>query len=132
MLANPTKGVESAETAQIHRAGENSVLASLANAASSALSQLLTWCAQWAGVQEPATVRLNTDFMPAGMTAQELQALVAAWQASAISFDTLHDNLSRGEISTRTVDEERDLIEAEGPALGDLPVTPPIDNANGE
>jgi hypothetical protein len=134
MLANPTRGIESAETAQIHRAGENSVLASISNSASSALSQVLTWCAMWAGVQEPVKVRLNTDFMPAGMTAQELQALVAAWQSSAISFDTLHDNLSRGEISTRTAEEERDLIDAEGPPLGALtePGLQPEDNAKGE
>lgn len=121
MLATEKKQVEAAETAAIHRAGENSVLASLANAASAALSKAFTWCAQWAKVAEAVRIELNTDYLPSGMTAQDLNALVSAWQTGAISHETLYDNLRRGEIAQQGVDftEEKTRIETEGPNLGD-------------
>jgi hypothetical protein len=120
MLAAEKRQAEAAETAAIHRSGESSVLASLAIAAGTAISRAATWCALWDGVTEPARVQLNTDYLPAGMTAQELAELVKAWQASAISWDTLHDNLQRGEIARQGVsaEEEKAAIEAEGPKLG--------------
>jgi hypothetical protein len=120
MLASEKRAVEAAETAAIHRSGENSVLASLANAAGAAISKALSWCAQWAGVAEPVRVELNTDYLPAGMTAQELTALVNAWQHGAVSHETLYDNLKRGEIAQQDIDfeTEKDRIELEGPKLG--------------
>jgi hypothetical protein len=120
MLAAEKRAAEAAETAAIHRAGENSVLGSLANAASAAISKALNWCLQWAGVQAEAKVELNTDYLPTGLSAQEVTALVAAWQAGAISHRTLHDNLLRGEVARQGVDfdEEKSEIESEGPKLG--------------
>lgn len=120
MLASEKRAAEAAETAAIHRSGENSVLASLANAASAALTKALTWCAQWAGVQKPAAVELNTDFLPTGMSAQEMGELVKAWQGGAISHETLYDNLKRGEIAQQGVTFEQEVgkIQGEGPKLG--------------
>lgn len=121
MLAAEKRQVEAAETAAIHRAGESSVLASLANAASALITQALQWQAMFARAEgAQAKVTLNTDYLPSGMTAQELTALVQAWQGGAISRDTLLDNLQRGEIlpTGRTIEEEKAAIEADGPALG--------------
>lgn len=120
MLAAEKRQAETAETAAIHRSGENSVLASLANAAGQALSKALTWCALFDGLTEEAKAELNTDYLPSGMTAQELTALVAAWQGGAISHLTLLDNLARGEIARQGVkpEEEIEQIQKEGPALG--------------
>jgi hypothetical protein len=123
MLANEKRQAEAAETAAIHRSGENSVLASLANAASSAIARGLNWCAGWEGAGDASVVvELNTDYLPAGMTAQELSELVKAWQAQAISHETLYDNLQRGEIARQGVpfEEEKTAIETEGPALGTM------------
>lgn len=122
MLASQQRGVEAAETAAIHRSAENSVLASLANAAGGALTTALTWCVLWTGSQEPARVPLNTDYLPTGLSAQELTALVAAWQSRAISHETLYDNLQRGEIAQQGVafDSELGRIDAQGPALGSI------------
>lgn len=120
MLANEKRQVEAAETAAIHRAGESSVLASLANAASALITQALKWQAAFARAESAeVAVTLNTDYMPAGMTAQDMTALVQAWQSGAISKDTLLDNLQRGEIlpQGRTIEEEKALIDAD-PALG--------------
>jgi hypothetical protein len=131
MLANEKRQVEAAETAAIHRSGENSVLSSLANAASSALTRALEWCAMWAGVAAEPKVELNTDYLPTGMTAQELTALVGAWQAGGISHLTLLDNLGRGELTRQGVTPEEEIaaIEEEGPKLGLVgdPLTDPTD-----
>lgn len=122
MLAAEKRQVEAAETAAIHRAGESSVLASLAIAAGAALSRVLTWCATWEGATEAPLVKLNTDYMPSGLSAQELSELVKSWQAGAISHETLYDNLARGEVARQGVDfeTEKSAIEEEGPALGTM------------
>lgn len=122
MLAAEKRQAETAETAAIHRSGENSVLASLANAAGQALTKALEWCSLYDGLTAEAKVELNTDYLPSGMTAQELTALVAAWQGGAISHLTLLDNLARGEIARQGVTPEKEIeqIQAEGPALGTM------------
>ena len=72
--------------------GENSVLAAMANLVSAQLSKMLSFMALWAGSQQVVTVTLNTDFNPSGLTAQELTALVAAYQGGAISEQVLFEN----------------------------------------
>jgi hypothetical protein len=51
-----------------------------------------------------------------GMTAQELTAVVKAWQAGAISRDTMLHLFRKGEVvpEGRTEEEEEELIEGEG------------------
>jgi hypothetical protein len=128
MLASEKRAAEAAETAAIHRSGENSVLASLANAASGAISRALTWCAEWEGAAGKVVLELNTDYLPTGMSPQEISELVKAWQAGAISHATLYDNLARGEVTRQGVkfEEEKTEIEAEGPKLGTM-----VDGAGG-
>ncbi|HEY0915883.1 MAG TPA: DUF4055 domain-containing protein [Solimonas sp.] len=120
MLASEKRAAEAAETASIHRAGENSVLASLANAAGAAISKALTWAAEWAAAAGEAKVVLNTDFLPGGLSAQEIDSLVKAWQGGAISHETLYDNLQRGEIAQQGVSfaDETERIASEPPKLG--------------
>jgi hypothetical protein len=43
-------------------------------------------------------VELNTDFSTKGLSALEIQAIVATWQANAISRDTMTDLFRRGEV----------------------------------
>ena len=73
ILAQEKKMVESAETASIHRAGESSVLASIANAISTVLTRLLEITRDWQGLNQNDEVKieLNTDYVPTKMTAQE-------------------------------------------------------------
>lgn len=44
-----------------------------------------------AGTNEQVLVELNTDFSTKGLSAQEIQAIVAAWQAGALSRETMTD-----------------------------------------
>lgn len=112
MLAPEQKGVESAQTASIHRAGENSVLASISQSISISLTHVLEWLHDWSNVAGDVKIELNRDFMPASMTAHDLAELVKAWQAGALSFDTLFSNLQAGDIIApdRSVDDEKELI----------------------
>ena len=50
-------------------------------------------------------LQLNTDFSAKGMASQELQAVVAAWQAGAISRDTMFELFRRGEDAAGGADE---------------------------
>jgi hypothetical protein len=57
-------------------------------------------------------IKLNTDFGLAGMSSQDLQAVVAAWQSRAISQDTMLELFRQGEIlpDGRSNEDERALI----------------------
>lgn len=122
MLAPEKRQVEAAETANIHRMGENSVLSSIAQSVSSGLTKAMEWAALWMGLNETeVSVELNRDFMPAPMTPQALESLMKAWQAGGISKRTLFENLQKGEVisAERSFDDEEAEIETEG-GLGDL------------
>lgn len=122
LLVAEKRAAETAETAAIHRSGENSVLASLAIAASMAITQSINWALEWAGLTPDAKVELNTDYLVSGLTAGDLTALVATWQAGGIAKSTLYDNLQRGEIARQNVsfEDEEAEIALEGPPLGVL------------
>ncbi len=67
---------------------------------------------------------LNTDFDAATLGAQELTALVAAWQQGAISRDTRLHNLRAGELlpPACTNEQETEWIGQEPPHVGPLAV----------
>lgn len=106
IIAGEKKAAEAADTANIHRAGESSVLASIAIGASQALTKVLTIMADWAQITGTVKVELNTDFVPATMDAQTLAALVAAWMQGAISWETLFWNLKQGEVVQDSITPE--------------------------
>jgi hypothetical protein len=58
-------------------------------------------------------VKLNTDFGIAGMSSQDLQAVVGVWQSGAISRDKMFELFRSGKIlpDGRTNQDERTLIE---------------------
>jgi Domain of unknown function (DUF4055) len=123
MLEALKKGVESAETAGIHRVGEQSMLAATAQTMSIALTTAMQWFVAWAGAKGDASIDLNRDYFPAAMTPDQLTALVKAWQQGAISFDTLFWNLKGGEIvaTDATVEDERAAIDSAPPLLLAVP-----------
>jgi len=97
ILAPERRAVESAESALIHREGETSVLANIANIVSDALS----WCAniliRWAGIQTgDVRISLNTDYTPNNIDAQTLTAIVNSWMSGALGMRDVFYNLKRG------------------------------------
>jgi hypothetical protein len=79
---------------------------------------------------------LNTDFSTKGLASQDIQAIVAAWQAGAISRDTMTDLFRRGEVlpEGRSLEEEerliaKDAVEERRLRLDSPAPTPPQTNA---
>ena len=121
MLSPDKKTAETAETAQIHRLGENSVLASLSQSISASLEKALEIFNMWLGAEGDIVYQLNKDFIAISMTAGKLKELVAAWQAGSMAYADLLENLKKGEIinEERTEEEIRSEIETSSPFKGE-------------
>jgi hypothetical protein len=114
---------ESAEALEIRQGGEASILGDLANSSSSSLTDVMRWVYWWHTVipdrsdvdEGTVCVKLNTDFETAHLNGHDLAALVSAWQAGAISRDTLLHNLRQGEILPlgRSAEQELELVRRE-------------------
>jgi len=116
---------------------EDSALSAIATSVSESLTQVLHWIFWWNSTEvspygltkAEVTVKLNTDFGMAGMSSQDLQAVVAAWQSGAISRDTMFELFRSGEIlpDGRTNEDEKTLIAAGTGANGEHRGQPLID-----
>ena len=107
LLEEQKREAEAAATVRLRQAGEQSVLASIANLESQGLEAPLTLWVDWAGQNpEGVTVELNTDFFAAPMTPEGTLKLVQSWQSGAFSYETLYYNLERGERTRPGIDAE--------------------------
>ncbi len=82
IISAEKKGVESAEAARIHRAGENSVLASFALNASDVFTAVIREIGLWENIpgSDKTTYKLNTDYDMSQMNPQ----LFTAWTTARI------------------------------------------------
>ena len=127
LLETQKREAETAEALQIRHAGEESILSTLALSVSDSLTRALrivTWWIPTTGASLDASpdalddaISLNTDFGIKGLTAQELQSIVAAWQAKAFSTDTMLELFRKGEIlpDGRSNSEELSLLHSAAP-----------------
>ena len=122
MLAEDKRQVEAAETARIHKAGEDSSLSSVVQSLSRSMTRVLEYLRDWLGLSDEVSCEINTDFVPAEMSPQELLATVSSWQQGALSSAELFERLQAGEIirPTKTLEEHETELEAEPPRLGTL------------
>jgi hypothetical protein len=114
MLEPQKKQSETAESKEIHRKGEESMLSMISQTVSMGIEIALKWFSEWAGANPKGVVyEQNTDFFPAPMDAGMLSAIVSAWQQGAVSDRTLHENLQRGGVvpESRTFEEEQNNIQ---------------------
>lgn len=125
MLAAEKKDSEAAETAAIHRTGENSVLSAIAISVSKALTNALTMFSKWAGQAEEPTFEINREFLPFVIDAPELQALVKAWQGGAFDLEDLFELYKRADMvdGEKTFEEFKTGLEANAPPP---PPAPPL------
>lgn len=114
LLNTDTRTVETATSTAIHHSGETSILAAIAQTLSLGLTKALTTFSEWAGLGDQVKFQVNRDFVPQPMDPVKLAALVNAWQAGAISYETLYRNLQDGEIVDHdgTAEEELKAIKA--------------------
>lgn len=97
MLEEQKNGVESADTAGIHRSGEQSILQRQAGELSRGFTQSLVVFDRWSGGSGvDVSFDVNKDFLPTGTTAQEVTALVAGWQAGAFTEAEVFEKLQKG------------------------------------
>lgn len=98
MLLESGKQAIAAETARLERAGETSVVSGIANALSDCLTKAMTFMAEWAQIGGDVEYWLNTDLNPAGLSPEELTALVGAWLNGAITKQELFAKLQQAEV----------------------------------
>ena len=118
MVALGAKLVESDAAAQtatepnIHNAAETSVLATIARNVSAGFSFALKFAARFAGEPE-AQVKfaLNTDFAITKLSPEERNALIAEWQAGAITFSEMRAKLKGAGVATLEDKEARTEID---------------------
>jgi len=121
MLEDIKRVGETATAIELRQSGEYSILGGVAFSVSESLTQVLRWVYWWNSTEElpddvsaeQVLMQLNTDFSTKGLASQDIQAVVAAWQAGAISQNTMHELFRRGEVlpEGRTNEEEARLIE---------------------
>jgi len=128
MLESKKRVGETAAAIELRQSGENSILNTVSISISSSLTQVLRWVYWWNSTEsipdaigpDLVLVTLNTDFSITGMSALEITALVAAWQAGAISQATMLDLFRAGEVIApgRTNEEEIQLLAQGKPETG--------------
>ncbi|TGE04637.1 DUF4055 domain-containing protein [Hymenobacter fodinae] len=129
MLAPEKKDAEAAQTHEIKRGGESSILSATCGVVERQLEKALQFAAEWMGIAGEISVELNRDFFPPNFTGADLTAWVAARQAGEISKETLFGVLKAAEWlpDDRTFEQEQDAIKEDGPPLGTLTDKPPAE-----
>jgi hypothetical protein len=130
LLETQKRVSESAEALSLRQAGEGSIVANISGSISKGVTQILRWVLFWHSVPgkdeggglraesiraEVVSFTLNQDFETATMTPQELVALVGSWMKGAISMESMHNLMRRGEIlePSRSNEEENAALRNE-------------------
>lgn len=115
MFQDSDRPQESGEARRMRYTAETANLMSVALSSCAVLERAMRMQAQWIGANpDDVVVTPPADLMDRMMEPSEAEALVRVWQAGAISYPTLYDNLQRGGIasSERTAEEEIAGIES--------------------
>ena len=128
MLEAQKRVGETAAAIELRQSGENSVLSTVSLSLSDSLTQMLCWVYWWNSTEETpdeigddrVLIQLNTDFTSRGMGSDEIAAIVSAWQANAISRETMFELFRKGEVlpAGRTNQEEANLTEKQKAEMG--------------
>jgi len=116
MISEAKTRNESQETARMRSTSELSLLTNTVNSVEYAVVSILKMAAEWAAINpDDVRVEINRDWIDGRMGGYEMLQLVRSWQSGAISRQTLHENLQKGEIISGAIDydEERERVESE-------------------
>lgn len=133
MLEASKRSAESGEALRLRQGAVTATLSSAVTAVEAGITTALKQAAEWIGADpDQVRVTLNRDFLEEDMDPQKLQALVASWQAQAISQEVLFQNLRKMEVVPAGMSDEelRAQIEVEGPMLSSAPESPPEEENN--
>jgi hypothetical protein len=122
MLEAQKRVGESADAIELRQSGENSVLSAVSFSVSDSLTHVLRWVYWWNSTEatpeaigeDRVLVTVNSDFSTKGMASEEITAIVSAWQAGAISRESMFELFRRGEVLPpgRTNEDEARLAGA--------------------
>jgi hypothetical protein len=125
MLEAQKRVGESADAIELRQSGENSVLSAVSLSVSDSLTHVMRWVYWWNSTEnspenvgeDRVLIELNSDFSTQGMSSEDITAIVAAWQAGAISRETMFDVFRRGELlpAGRSNEEETKLAAQDKP-----------------
>lgn len=124
MLAAEKKQAEAQDTVRLRHAGEGAVLSAMAKVVSEGMTRVLEIMRDWQGITGDVDHELNSDFVDAGMTAQELTALFQVMQGGGMSPESYFWNLKRGEMipDATTFEQEQSGIQNSAPMLSINPL----------
>ena len=117
LLQTQKSGVESAEAVRLRQNSEASVLVGAVLSVQEGIAKALSIMAEWEGVSGDIEVSLNTDFSDSKINAEDLTALMGAWQSGAISHETFLHNMKKGEVipDDVSVEDEKGRIDMQNP-----------------
>ena len=94
--------VETATAAGIRHSGEVSSLLATASAVQASLQAALAFCADWDSATGNCVIELNQDFVSARLDPQTLLGLIQAYQAGALTLDSLLVAMQDGDLLPQT------------------------------
>ena len=117
LLQTEKSGVESAEAVRLRQNSETSVLVGAVLSVQEGIAKALSFMAEWEGVSGDIEVELNTDFSDTKISAEDLTALMTAWQSGGISHETFLHNMKKGEVIPNdvSVEDEKGRIDLQNP-----------------
>jgi hypothetical protein len=130
LIEEPKKDAETAETLRLRQSGEQSIVQTAGQVTGEGLTVCAAWHLAWLGVDpEAASIALNADFAAIPLSAPELTALWQVYQSGGMSWETFYYQLQKGEIARPdiTAEQERHLIDTQGPARPPRPEPEPDD-----
>lgn len=110
------KSAESGDALRIRARAATATLVTVALTSAAALEQALRNAARFVGEDpDKIVVTPNLDFVDNPLTADEAAKLMELWLQKVISYETLYENLQKGEIASqeRTAEEEQEAIAKE-------------------
>lgn len=106
LLSVGGKNAESAEALSIRQASAGTNLLKVVTNSSKAISDLISFAMDWAGINAEYTFKASTDFSEVSLDSSELKAILDSWIEGAISHDTLLDNYRKVNIVSGDVDNK--------------------------
>lgn len=126
MIADESKQAETLGATQIKRQGENSILADVVIGVGNAIEWALGVMARWVGANGEIKFEINREFSPVMLDAQQLTALMSAWQGGGLSEAELFDLFQRGDLidGEKSLEEHQEEVDAAPAMPKPLPVAP--------
>lgn len=114
LLDDSSRAQESGDARRLRFGSETASLKTIAVTVASGLEKSLKYAARMIGANEDEViVTPPSKLMEPVMSAQEAKTLVEAWQQGGFSYQTLYENLQRGQIASqdRTFEDELQLLD---------------------